>query len=123
VVTETATPTAALARVSSDSMPAIPATSATAIVSLLTVVSPPNAVAALLKSKPEGSRSSWSCEKATAAAATQVPAIPRARVTKASPMSRGLRPTTPTLIAVIGRRSGLTAIAPTIRIPLRSMTP
>ena len=42
---------------------------------------------------------------------------------KASPISRGLRPTTPTPIAVIGRRSGLTAIAPTIRITFCSVTP
>jgi len=42
VVTEMATPTPDAARVSSASIPAMPATRATAIVSLLTVVSPPN---------------------------------------------------------------------------------
>jgi hypothetical protein len=60
VVTETATPTVELARVSSASMPATPATKATVIVSWLMLVNPPSASDAELRLNPDGIRSSRS---------------------------------------------------------------
>ena len=59
VVTETATPTPALARVSSASIPAMPAASATTIVSLLTVASVPSTVEWM--SNPAGISPKTSC--------------------------------------------------------------
>ncbi len=49
--------------------------------------------------------------------------MPTVSVNSALAVSRSERPTKPTAVAVIGSRSGLTAIAPTIRIGLASTTP
>ena len=121
VVTETATPTPELALVSSASIPATPAASATTIVSLLTLVRLPSTVESMLKL--DGMRSNAFCANADAAAAPLANVIPIASVAKARPARRRRRSTRPTPTAVIGRRSGLIAIAPTIRITLYSITP
>ena len=120
VVTEPPPPPRA-ARVSSASMPAIP-DQGTAIVEWLTVARPPDAVAASARSKPEGKQAELVLAERHHGRGQAVPATPRRGVTKASPISRG---TTDDSDAdrVIGRRSGLTAIAPTIKIAFSSTTP
>jgi len=121
VVTEIATPTPALACVSIASIPAMPAKRATTIVSSPTVAKPCRTVSS--RSKPVGSRSSWSCTSANSAATMPATASPTTSVSSARRASFRSRPTKPTAIAAIGNRSGLTAIAPTMSIGLRSMTP
>ena len=122
VVTEMATPTPELARVSNASIPAIPATNATTSVSLPMVVRPVKTPDAWML-YPDGMNPSWCWMNVDAAAAPPAAAIPSASVSSARPASCTWRPTMPTAMAVIGSRSGLTAIAPTIRIPLLSITP
>ena len=54
---------------------------------------------------------------------TTTSAMPMTRVANARPASRRRPATSPTQVAQMGRRSGLTAIAPTIRMPLEMITP
>jgi hypothetical protein len=103
-------------------MPATPATSATTIVSLFTVVRLPSTPVSC-RSKSEGIRSSRSSVNVQTAAVQLATPRPTASVARARPASAARRLTTPTAIAAIGRRSGLTAIAPTMRITFPSSTP
>ena len=114
VVTEIATPTAELARLSSASMPAMPATSATTTVELLTVVSPCSGPSP--RTKPSGSRFRRSRSAGQRAGNRAGDPSPTASVTNARRTSRWRPRVRPTHIAVIGSRSGLTAMAPTIRM-------
>jgi hypothetical protein len=120
-VTEIATPTPELARVSSASMPAMPAKNATVMVSHPTVLRPFRSVFSTEKSS--GSTPSASCSAVDTAAASPAAVIPAPRVPSARPSSRASRVTTATPAAVIGSRSGLNAIAPTTRIAPESSTP
>ena len=59
----------------------------------------------------------------TSHAATTAVARPGSSVPMARPKSSGRRATMPTAAAVSGSRSGLTAMAPTMRTALLSSTP
>ena len=59
----------------------------------------------------------------TTQAVTTVVTSPGSRVPSALPRSMGRRPTMATAAAVSGSRSGLTAMAPTMRMALCSSTP
>src|SRR3954451_11110034 len=116
VVIEIATPTAALARVSKARIPATPATNATTTVDALTVKRLSKLVPPILK--PPGSRPKTLRIAVIRPATRQPNPSPIASVPKLRLASRQLRSTSPVQVAVIGSMSGLTAIAPTIRISL-----
>ena len=116
VVTEIATPTAALARVSTASMPATPAASATPTIAELTVVRSVSDDSPTVKSA--GMPLKRSSRAASTSAVRQVTPSPSASVPSPR-LARLRRPVTkPTQAAVIGSVSGLTAIAPTISVEL-----
>ena len=94
----------------------MPAASATPIVEELTVVSPESADSPT--ANPVGSRSKRSRRSVSSSAVTHVVPSPSKSVASACEARRQRRLMRPTHAAVIGSRSGLTAIAPTIRMPL-----
>ena len=77
----------------------------------------------MVTSKPSGSSPAPSNAALSAATTTTTSARPSVRVTNERQARRPRRATRPTQVAQIGSRSGLTAIAPTIRIELLLMTP
>ena len=119
VVTEMATPTAKLARVSKLSIAATPAAAATQTVVTETWVrleTTPELMSATRR--PAGRpKASVTSHAATTAVASPGSSVPTARAN-----NRGRR-APPHGAAVSGSRSGLTAIAPTMRTALRSSTP
>jgi len=74
-------------------------------------------------SKPSGRKPKRLSRALITAAVRTTRPRPRSRVTKARPASLRSPRARPTQVAQIGSRSGLTAIAPTIRIELLEMTP
>ena len=116
-----ATPTAALARVSKASIPATPAANATTKVEALTAggVNAPGPFRSISAPRRPNARSTVTTVNDAALARAR----PTASVPTARDASLTRRPTIPTQAAVSGRRSGLTAMAPTIRIELPFRTP